>query len=203
MKAPRPDPRTERRAWLLAGGTTAAFLALVIGGMWRDVVRPSTPAPEWKEDAFVLSGEFRADGSCTVLLDSQPLAGADTTRTEYERGGITGMTPDGFDVHQAECGAVRPLDPDSAWDSGHFLAWTAQPEGRVLAPGRYRVVEDGALESGDSTAFEATLSHPRFEADRSYLAGYQGYVRIIRADTMRVVGSFRVVARRKRMTPFS
>jgi hypothetical protein len=102
-----------------------------------------------------------------------------------------------------ECGAHRPLAPDSTSDWGNFLVWTAQPEGRALAPGRYRVVEDGALESGDSTAFEATLSHPRFEKERSDLAGYQGYVRIIRADTARVVGTFRVVAKRRRRSPFS
>ncbi len=181
----------------------AAFLAFTIGNVWHDVARSTTPAPEWKEDAFVLSGEFRADGGCTVLLDGQPIARADTTHTEYERGGITGMTPDGFDVHQVECGAGRPLDADSTNDWGSLLVWTAQPVDRVLAPGRYRVVENGALEGGDSTAFEATLSHPRFEKDRSYLAGYQGYVRILRADTLRVVGSFRVTAKRRRRSPFS
>jgi len=180
----------------------AAFLVFALRGACYDVVHSTTPAPEWKEDAFVLSGELRADGGCTVLLDGQPLVGADTTRTEYERGGIVGASPQGTEVHQVECGAGRPLHADSAREWGSFLAWTAQPEGRALAPGRYRVVEEGALENGDSTAFEATLSHPRFEADRSYLAGYQGYVRITRADTTRVVGSFRVVARRRRRSPF-
>lgn len=213
MSAPRLDPRRERRAWLLAGGTVAAFLAVVIFGIWNDVVRPAAPAPEWQDDAFVLSGEFRADGSCTVLLDGQPLAGAGgTTRTAYDRGGIVGASPTGTEVHDVQCGAARPLDsestapdstdPDSTSGAGDFSAWTAQPEGGVLPPGRYRVVAEGALESGDSTAFEATLRHPRFAEERAYLVGYQGYVRIIRADTARVVGTFRIVARRKRRSPF-
>jgi hypothetical protein len=187
----------------MAGLAGAGIFVLSLAGTCHDVARSTTPAPEWKEDAYVLSGEFRADGGCTVLLDGQPIAGADTLRTAYERGGITGMTPEGTDVHQVECGAGRPLDADSTKDWGNFLVWGAQPEGRVLAPGRYRVVEDGALESGDSTAFEATLSHPRFEGERSYLAGYQGYVRILRADSTRVVGTFRVVAKRRRRSPFS
>lgn len=219
MSAPRLDPRRERRAWLLAGGTVAAFLALVIFGIWNDVVRSSKPAAEWRDDAFVLSGEFRADGSCTVLLDGQPLADAvATTRTVYDRDAIVGASPTGTEVHDLQCGAPRPIDsdsidsdsiapdpvnPDSMSDAGDFSAWTARAEGGVLAPGRYRVVAEGALESGDSTAFEATLRHPRFAEERAYLVGYQGYVRIIRADTARVVGTFRIVARRKRRSPFS
>ena len=161
------------------------------------------PDPSWANDAFVVSGEFRADGSCTVLLDGRPVAAVDTPRTEYEHDNATGMTPDGLSVHQVSCRIAAPFKAGAPLDPRSFWVWGPVRTGAPLRPGHYRVVEE-ALEPGDTTAMEMALFHPRFEADgmRAYLVGYRGYVRIEKVDSTIAVGTFHVVARRHRRSPF-
>jgi hypothetical protein len=159
------------------------------------------PDPSWDADAFVVSGEFRADGSCTVLLDGQPVAAVDTPRTEYEHDRAFNMTPAGLSVHQVACRIARPFQTGAPYDSRSFWVWGPVRTGAPLRPGRYRVVEE-ALEPGDTAAMEMALFHPRFEAQSAYLVGYRGYVRIAKVDSPTVVGTFRLVARRKRRSPF-
>jgi len=201
LDGPRADPRrTGRRASVPAWLAVAVIVGLVLWGSCYELMGPSLPR-KWKDDAFEVSGEFRADGSCTVSLDGQPIAGADTTRTRYEIGSIIGASPEGTVVHVIRCGRPTFSSRDPVENAGNFTAWVARPRDGDLAPGRYRVVLDGALESGDSTAFESYFEHARFKAQRAYLVAYQGYVRVTRADSS-VVGSFRTVARRKRHSPF-
>jgi len=200
---PVPPPRRRRRPaalWLVPLGATGIFMMLAWKACWSalDVGRPD---PSWDADAFVLSGEFRADGSCTVLLDGQPVAAVDTPRTEYEHDGAFNMTPAGLSVHQVSCRIARPPQPGAPYDSRSFWVWGPVRTGTPLRPGRYRVVEE-ALEPGDTTAMEMALFHPRFEAQSAYLVGYRGYVRIAKVDSPTVVGTFRLVARRKRRSPF-
>jgi hypothetical protein len=201
----RPRRRHPGAIWL------AALVALAAVGLCWLLVRGfvglfdyQETDPAWEQDAFVLTGEFRADGGCTVLLDGQPVASADTPRTDYEHDTALNMTPDGLSVHQVSCeigkqgGAGAPYDPRSFW------VWGPVRTGDPLRPGRYRVVEE-ALEPGDTTAMEMALFHPRFEenGERAYLVGYRGYVRVVKVDSPTVVGTFRIVARRKRRSPFS
>jgi hypothetical protein len=195
-----PPPRRRRPAalWLVPLGATGIFMMLAWKACWSslDVGRPD---PSWEADAFVVSGEFRADGSCSVLLDGHPVAAVDTPRTEYEHDHATGMTPEGLSVHQVSCHVAAPFKAGAPYDPRSFWVWGPVPTGEPLRPGRYRVVEE-ALEPGDTTAMEMALFHPRFEDQpkRAYLVGYRGYVRITRVDSPTVVGTFRMVARRKR-----
>jgi len=208
---PRPSdggsPRSPRRGCAAAIGA-AAFGIIAL--MWlgaRGCARMldfDRPDPSWANDAFVVSGEFRADGSCTVLLDGQPVAATDTPRTEYEHDHASGMTPDGLSVHQVSCRIAAPFKAGAPFDPRNFWVWGPVPTGAPLRPGRYRVVEE-ALEPGDTTAMEMALFHPRFEAGqpRAYLTGYRGYVRIEKVDSTIAVGTFRIIARRHRRSPVS
>jgi len=183
--------------WLVPLAATGIFMMLA----WRACWSSLDPKPDrsWEADAFVVSGEFRADGSCTVLLDGQPVAATATPRTEYEHDMALNMTPAGFSVHQVACGIAGPSRPGAPSDWRSFWVWGPVRTGTPLRPGRYRVVEE-ALEPGDTAAMEMALFHPRFDEQpkRSYLVGYRGYVRIVSVDSPTVVGTFRVVARRKR-----
>ena len=201
------SPASPRRGRAAAIWAAAAFAVVALTGLGvRGCVRMldfDRPDPSWANDAFVVSGEFRADGSCTVLLDGQPVAAVDTPRTEYEHDNATGMTPQGLSVHEVSCRIATPFKPGAPYDRRNFWVWGPVPTGEPLRPGRYRVVEE-ALEPGDTTAMEMALFHPRFEADgRAYLTGYRGYVRIQKVDATTAVGTFRIVARRHRMSPFS
>jgi hypothetical protein len=198
-RAAPPPPRRRRSAalWLVPLGATGVLMMLAWKACWNSL--DDRPDPSWDADAFVVSGEFRADGSCTVLLDGQPVAAVDTPRTEYEHDNATGMTPEGLSVHQVSCRVAAPFKAGAPFDPRNFWVWGPVPTGEPLRPGRYRVVEE-ALEPGDTTAMEAALFHPRFEDQpkRAYLVGYRGYVRITSVDSLTVVGTFRLVARRKR-----
>ena len=205
-ESPRPAaPASAPRRWsarkvVLAAAAAAmvVFSLLVWKGCW-DFARAAHTPRSWARDAFVLTGEFRGDGSCTVLLDGRPLTVAPTGKTEYEHGNTLGVAPAGFDVHQVSCDIAPPGTP--VLDRPSFWVWGPLREGAPLRPGRYRI-DEGALERGDTTAMDMALFHARFNPDRAYLVGHGGHVRIVRADSPAVVGSFRIEARRKKKTPF-
>jgi hypothetical protein len=189
-----PPARTIARS-ALKGVAVAITLLLGLGvwGMCFSFVRATTPPREWKKDAFVLEGEFRPDGSCIVLLDGTRIS-EEGARTEFDAMSIHGAAPEEFDVPQVEC-------PLPVGESGQFFVWGPVAKGKPVPAGRYRVTPD-AIPEGDTTAWEAALFQQRFSDQKAHLVGYDGYVRIVRADSTAVTGSFRIVARRHLNGPF-
>lgn len=186
-------PRIVRQA---AKGLTIGFVVVfgvAVWGMCFSFVRATTPPREWKNDAFVLEGEFRPDGSCTVLLDGTRIS-ADGARTDFDAMSIHGAAPEEFDLPQVEC--ELPVA-----DNGLFFVWGPVAKGKPVPAGRYRVTTD-AIPEGDTTAWEAALFQQRFSDQKAHLVGYDGWVRIVRADSAAVTGSFRIVARRHLNGPF-
>lgn len=181
----------------IAKGLGIGLVVVVCVAVWGtcfSYIRATTTPRAWKNDAFVLEGEFRPDGSCAVRLDGRLISNGDSARTEFDPRSILGAAPEEFDVPQVTCELA-------AREYGYFFVWGPVRAGEPVRPGRYRIVPDAILE-GDTTAWEATLFQQRFSDERAYLVGYDGWVRFVRADSAAVSGAFRVVARRKLRGPF-
>ena len=193
-----PPPRRRRPAalWLVPLGATGILHDAGLEGRAGVRSTSAVPDPSWEADAFVVSGEFRADGSCSVLLDGHPVAAVDALRTEYEHDHATGDDARGaVGAPGAAATIAAPFKSGAPFDPRNFWVWGPVPTGEPLRPGRYRVVEE-ALEPGDTTAMEWRSSIPASRISRSARTwcGYRGYVRITRVDSPTVVGTFRMVA---------
>lgn len=195
--APKRGPA--RRIMLAVAAAVVVLVSLGIWGAFGALVLPGVTPLSWRDDAYVLTGEFRADGSCAVLLDGQPLADVPAPRTRYEVGMVHGAAPEGYDVHRAACAIGG--SGENVVSSGSFWVWGAMRGGQPLRPGRYTVRRE-ALPDGDTAAMEMALFHPRFQEQRASLEGYDGWVEIVRADNSAVAGTFRIVARRNRFSAF-
>ena len=189
---PREEvPPSRLWAWVAIPVALAVFGALLLL-IWGERRRGS----EFVDDRFELSGEFLPDGTCVVRLDGAPVDLGPAPRTQYLPDAAINVAPEGWVAHEIECGGTVVDGRVS-----NLSLWGAAREGRPLVTGTYAIVEDAA-DKGRPSQWEATLYHPRFDAQRAYLEGYGGTLTLTQVDSP-LVGSFRFVARRKRKSLFS
>jgi hypothetical protein len=172
-----------RRAWIAAGLVIAAFASY-------GAVRSASASAE--DDGVVVTGEFRADGTCSAAVDGQPISG-DTSIVTHEVYTPPHGVPPGYAVDFLQCElSARMPDVGREYRSTIDLS-IARKHGSGLPSGGYRVLPE-SLEQGDTTAAEASLGPLLAGPENTILRGREGNVRIVRVDSSGVVASFRIVA---------
>jgi hypothetical protein len=152
--------------------------------------------PEWRNDRFELTGEFRADGTCSLSLDGERLLG-DSVR------GVARVTWD-----TVSGGRNVGWHHWTIWcqHSGHsteLLITADHPRERPLARATYPLLRNG--ERAGPPFIEVTLWEPRFDTQGRWgatLGAYDGSLTVDSIDDTLLVGAFRFVARRYGDTPF-
>jgi hypothetical protein len=179
---PLPDA-SRRRARIAAGLVIAAFASY-------GAVRSAAASAE--DGGVVVTGEFRADGTCSAAVDGQPVSG-DTAIVTHEVYTPQHGVPPGYAIDFLRCELfARMPDVGKEYRSAIDLS-IARKWGSGLPSGRYRVLPK-SLEQGDSTAAQASLGPLLAGPDDTIFRGREGNVRIVRADSSGVVASFRIVA---------
>jgi hypothetical protein len=158
------------------------------------LVASSCTRTGWYADDYEISGEFRADGSCSVLLDGEPVVSG-AGRTSYDWGRIEGMVLESREVHTVDCVWAN----NSPGPRYSFFFMISFPDSILLVPDTYRISEIWTTPH-DSLIASASLFHPRFRDEGltgAYLKGTKGTLSLIQVDSTKVVGQFRFRAQRR------
>jgi hypothetical protein len=156
----------------------------------------------------MVTGEFRADGSCQVFADSVPVfRPADSAETTYIRGATFNIAPSGFDAHEVWCAPhspERPMPPLTPSERA-FVIMLYAPTGQLAAPRSYEIIV--GLPTAEFAPYRAGAAlfgmSPQMLNDTMplrmglmYLAGSRGTVAITHVNADRIVGTFSIGAQR-------
>lgn len=153
-----------------------------------------------------VTGEFRLDGSCTVLANGVSVfTDADSARTTYIRGAMLNAAPPGFETHEIWCAPRsedRPMPPLDARERA-FVFVIFPRAGTIVSAQSYRVRTGSATASTASGQANAALFGMSAQAKGDsmpirigmvYLAATRGNLVISRASEDRIIGSFSIKA---------
>ncbi len=156
-----------------------------------------------------ITGEFRADGSCSVSVNNSPVFGVrDSARTQYEIGD-PGAAPDGYEQRFLMCEALRDIQKPllRGLTQQLFLIFNI-PRGTQTSIGNYEV-RDPNIQNYRAGTIGGLLFDSRYEAGTRgsgfggaggeiHLKTVSGTVTFVRLDTTHaVIGTFRMRARRE------
>jgi len=168
----------------------------------------SPDQPARAATAVMVTGEFRADGSCQVYADSVPVfRPADSAETTYIRGATFNIAPSGFDAHEVWCAPrspERPMPPLTPSDRALVVMLYA-PTGQLATPRSYEIIV--GLPTPETAPYRAGAAlfgmSPQMLNDTMplrlglmYLAGSRGTVAIMHVNADRIVGTFNIGAQR-------
>ncbi len=158
-----------------------------------------------------ITGEFRADGSCSVAVNNSPVFSAnDSTRTEYLFHDMGGA-PLGYMQNFLSCLPLSQLKDPTLGDPRELFMMFNVVHGKPIPTGNYRVrrVPDTDHPAADLGLIGGLLYDPRYDTWKNgggiggiggqiNLTPVSGTVAFVRIDTTHpVIGSFRMRARRE------
>ncbi|HEX8694165.1 MAG TPA: hypothetical protein VF746_17215 [Longimicrobium sp.] len=154
--------------------------------------------PEWRNDRFQVTGEFRADGTCTVAVDGRPVLG-DTVRglAKVRWDTASGGRNIGWHEWTIWCQHERYNDIS-------LLITAKHPRHRPLTPATYPMLASDGEPAGPPF-IGATLWEPETGSQGrrgAHLDAYDGALKVDRVEDTLLVGTFRFVARRIGNPPF-
>ena len=191
-----PARRRGRTGDLVLAIAATGLLGMIYWSACWNALGGTRHPREFRDDAIRVSGELRADGSCTLTVDGEVIADGRANRTDYEHDMEHGTAPDSISIHHIDSTDGGPTGQLPAWQ---FFITLPQPLGAPLRPGRWRIAED-ATHPLDTHAADFALFHPRF-GKRVHLESREGYLRLTQIDSPRVVGTFTAVGRRVKESP--
>jgi hypothetical protein len=148
------------------------------------------------DELVEVTGEFGKAGHCNAHTPRGSLTSRDSGLTFHDAGGISGMAPAGYVVHDIRCQVADTVSRVRSDFNRSVTLLFAVRDGQIVAPGQYRILPTAVLDGLPRTA-EAYLRLPAYDKGTGgagfgflhrhvSLEGVSGTLEISRADSFSV-----------------